>query len=175
MMGRGDGALALKVDDERVRKALNRSARGVSTHVRREWNAAGELLVGEMKRRLDSAGRGGGRLGRAVAYRLSDRRGRIELEAGPRVGDPGVEPYDEVIERGRRRGAKMPPPDALRPWLQAHGIPDEAAFAVARSIAENGITASPYIEPAFQAVGPLAAAAMTRIGEGIVADFDGGG
>ena len=173
-MARGDGALAIKVDDERVRKALNRSARGVSTHVRREWNAAGELLVGEMKRRLDAAGRGNGRLGKALAYRISDRRGLMELEAGPRVGDPGVEPYDEVIERGRRKGARMPPPDALRPWLQAHGIPEEAAFVVARSIAENGITASPYIEPAFRAVGPLAAASVTRIGEAVVADFDGG-
>jgi len=173
-MGRGDGALGIRVDDDRVRKALNRSARGVSTHVRREWGAAGALLVEEMRRRLNAAGRGSGRLGRAIAFRITDRRGNIELEAGPRVGDPGVEPYDEVIERGRRRGAPMPPPDALRPWMSTHGIPAEAEFLIRRTIAENGIKASPYIEPAFRAVGPMAAEAVTRVADSIVADFDGG-
>ncbi|MEO8082518.1 MAG: hypothetical protein ABI780_01715 [Ardenticatenales bacterium] len=166
--------LGMKIDDDRVRKALNRSARGVSTHVRREWNAAGELLVEVMKKCLSAAGRGDGRLGRAIAYRLTDRRGLMELEAGPRVGDPGVEPYDEVIEGGRRKGAKMPPAGVLDEWMSTRGIPAEAEYLIRRSIAENGIQASPYMRPAFEQVGPLAAASVTRIGEAVVRDFDAG-
>lgn len=167
------GALGVKIDDDRVRKSLNRSARGVSTHIRSEWTAAGALLVEVMRSRLNAAGRGDGRLGRAVAYRLQGRRGLIELEAGPRVGDPGVEPYDEVIEHGRRKGAKMPPPGVLGEWMTKKGIPAEAEFLVRRSIAENGIQASPYMRPAFEQVGPLAAMAITRIGEAVVRDFEG--
>lgn len=166
------GALGMKIDDDRVRKALNRSARGVSTHVRREWNAAGELLVEVMRGKLAAAGRADGRLGRAIKHRVTDRRGLIELEVGPRVGDPGVEPYDEVIETGRRPGAKMPPPGVLDQWMSTRGIPAEAEFLIRRAIGVNGITASPYMRPAFEIVGPMAAESITRIGEAVVRDFD---
>lgn len=173
-MSKGTGSLAIKVDDDRVRKALNRSARGVSAHVRREWNAAGELIVEVMRAKLTAAGRGSGRLGKAIKHWITDRRGLMELEVGPRVGDPGVEPYDEVIEHGRRKGAKMPPAGVLDEWMSTRGIPAEAEFLIRRSIAENGITASPYMRPAFEMVGPMAAASVTRIGEAVVADFDAG-
>lgn len=168
-----DGALGIKIDDERVRKSLNRSARGVSSHIRSEWNAAGELLVEVMRKRLNAAGRGDGRLGKAIAYRLTGRRGLIELEAGPRVGDPGVEPYDEVIEHGRSKGAKMPPPGVLGEWMAKKGIPEDREFLVRRAISVNGIQASPYMQPAFEQVGPLAAMSITRIGEAVVRDFEG--
>lgn len=173
-MSKGTGSLSLKVDDDRVRKALNRAVRGVSTHVRREWNAAGELLVEVMRSKLTAAGRGSGRLGRAVKHRITDRRGLMELEVGPRVGDPGVEPYDEVIEHGRRKGAPMPPAGVLDEWMSTRGIPAEVEFLIRRSISENGIQASPYMRPAFEQVGPMAAASVTRVGEAVVADFESG-
>ncbi|MEK0431705.1 MAG: hypothetical protein RL139_1509, partial [Gemmatimonadota bacterium] len=158
----------------RVRKALNRSARGVSAHVRREWNAAGELLVEVMRAKLTAAGRGSGRLGRAIQHRITERRGLMELEAGPRVGDPGVEPYDEVIEHGRGKNKKMPPAGVLDEWMSTRGVPAEAEYLIRRSIAEHGIKASPYMRPAFEMVGPMAAASVTRIGEAVVADFERG-
>ena len=53
------------------------------------------------------------------------------------VGNPLL--YAEVIERGRRPGAPMPPPDALRTWVERKMGPEVSAFVVARSIGRKGI------------------------------------
>ncbi len=47
--------------------------------------------------------------------------------------------YAAVMEEGRRPGAKMPPPDALRGWARRHGIPESALFVLARAIGKRGI------------------------------------
>lgn len=52
-------------------------------------------------------------------------------------------PYASIIEFGRRAGARMPPPDALRKWVKDRfGVSAKEAksiaFAVARSISEKG-------------------------------------
>lgn len=47
--------------------------------------------------------------------------------------------YAAVMEAGRRPGAKMPPPDALRGWMRRHGMGPAGAWALARSIARRGI------------------------------------
>lgn len=60
--------------------------------------------------------------------------------------------YGLVIEGGRRRGARMPPPKELERWVQdkmpslvdAIGV-KSAAFLVARSIMRNGIRARPIM------------------------------
>ena len=46
-----------------------------------------------------------------------------------------------VLEYGRRPGGRMPPLDAIRPWVVRHGMPPEAAWAVARAIARRGTKA----------------------------------
>lgn len=51
--------------------------------------------------------------------------------------------YAEVIERGRRAGARMPPPKSLELWVEkVMGVPEEdikqVAFLVARSIGRKG-------------------------------------
>lgn len=56
------------------------------------------------------------------------------------------------IEFGTR--PHFPPPDALIPWVRRHGMPDSAAFAIARKIAQRGTPASPFLGPAFDEVAP---------------------
>lgn len=60
------------------------------------------------------------------------------------------EVYAEAVEKGRRAGAAMPPPSALikSGWLRRHGIDNEFAFVVARSIGRRGTRAQPYLKPA---------------------------
>jgi hypothetical protein len=62
-------------------------------------------------------------------------------------------PYAIAIDQGRTPGARMPPPDALVPWVRrvmnVGGDEDEVravAFAVARSIGRKGITARHFVE-----------------------------
>ncbi len=62
------------------------------------------------------------------------------------VGNPLV--YAEVIERGRRPGARMPPPDALRTWVARKMGPEASAFVVARSIGRKGIEAREMLKKA---------------------------
>lgn len=66
-------------------------------------------------------------------------------------------PHAEAVEFGRSPGI-MPPPSALEKWCERKlGVnPKEAksvAFAIALSIKERGIEPSPYLRPAFEAVG----------------------
>lgn len=58
--------------------------------------------------------------------------------------------YGEVVEKGRRSGAPMPPPGALLGWMRRHGIPAEDEYIVRRRIAAKGIAARPYLVPALE-------------------------
>lgn len=55
-----------------------------------------------------------------------------------------------IAEFGRAAGSKMPPPDALKPWLRRHGLPEGLAYVVARNIAERGIAPRPSLVPAVE-------------------------
>jgi hypothetical protein len=46
--------------------------------------------------------------------------------------------YGRFIDQGRNPSTKLPPLDAIREWTRIKGIPDDAVFPIARSIAENG-------------------------------------
>jgi len=48
-------------------------------------------------------------------------------------------PYAPVMEFGRTPGGKMPPIEAIEKWCKFRGIPEEAVWAVAKSIAVKGI------------------------------------
>lgn len=48
-------------------------------------------------------------------------------------------PYAVPVDQGRRAGAKMPPPNALRGWMQRHGMGNVPPFVLARAIARRGI------------------------------------
>lgn len=91
-------------------------------------------------------------------------------------------PYAIVIDQGRAPGARMPPPDALVPWvkrvLQVGGSEEEVrsvAFIVARAIGRKGIkarnfvaagitAATPRLEGIFQIMGEAMAVGLTESG-----------
>ena len=53
--------------------------------------------------------------------------------------------YFDVVDKGRRAGAKQPPVNAIIPWVEARGIQfknsstESTAFVIARSIGIKGI------------------------------------
>jgi len=57
-------------------------------------------------------------------------------------------PHASPTEFGRSAGARMPPPDALKPWLRRKGLPESMAFPLARAIARRGIQARPAFQNA---------------------------
>lgn len=63
--------------------------------------------------------------GAAAGYALFVHEG-----TGPAVGQP---PF-------------MPPVDAIAAWARRHGIPEEAAYPIARAIGQRGLAPSKYLE-----------------------------
>lgn len=58
------------------------------------------------------------------------------------------EDYAVNVEKGRKKGEKMPPEGSLLEWMARHGIPAEAEFVIRRSIKVRGIEARPFLQPA---------------------------
>lgn len=67
----------------------------------------------------------------------------------------GMPLYAIFIEKGRKANSKMPPSSALTGWLEAKGIPLDAAFNIARSIGKKGIVPRPFIDKSFDKVALL--------------------
>lgn len=67
--------------------------------------------------------------------------------------------YARVMELGRRPGARMPPPAALRGWARRHGMAG-LEFVLARSIARRGIRGRFYMRKAAEG---LARAELPRL------------
>jgi hypothetical protein len=70
--------------------------------------------------------------------------------------------YMEVMARGRRPGAAMPPRGALIGWMRRHGIDPSKEYALRRAIARHGIKGDDFDTKAFEASLP-----------GIIADVPG--
>jgi hypothetical protein len=56
--------------------------------------------------------------------------------------------YGEYVDKGRRKGAKMPPIKPIEKWIKRKGL-DLNAFAVAKSISKKGIKPFPWIVNVF--------------------------
>ena len=84
-------------------------------------------------------------------------------------------PYGVVVEKGRRPGAAMPPDAPLRRWGRRHGFSDQAIFNLRRKIAERGIPARPYLNPALEARKGQIKAEFAAANRRIVAELAGGG
>ena len=59
--------------------------------------------------------------------------------------------YIQFVESGRRRGAKMPPPDAIAAWCKRKGLPTDnnTVFAICKAISRDGISPRPVMATAF--------------------------
>jgi hypothetical protein len=62
-----------------------------------------------------------------------------------------AEDYLRFVDKGRAPG-KFPPPEAIRSWVAIKGLPEEAAFPIARKIALQGIPATPIVNPSLEKV-----------------------
>lgn len=102
-----------------------------------------ELVKGLVKALIDADKKVTGNLVRSIDYRLIQTADMfiVELLAAP---------YLDAVDKGRRPGAKMPPPSALDKWIVKRKIAPRAkngrfiprkqvAFNIARGIAKNGI------------------------------------
>src|SRR5262245_3364065 len=58
-----------------------------------------------------------------------------------------TEKYAPFVEMGTR--PHFPPLDAIREWCRVRGIPESAAFPIARQIARRGLPERPFLFPAF--------------------------
>jgi len=144
MSAKGQGFVSLDFDDAALQRALSSVAGGFRGRARTELDSTGKDLRSVMRGRLTRHGKGGGRLWRAIEYQVRDYGPGFLVEVGPRIGDPGVEPYDVVIDVGRRPGSRMPPPEPIRDWMARKGIPAEAEFPIRRAIAEHGLQNQPF-------------------------------
>lgn len=83
-------------------------------------------------------------------------------------------PYAIVMDQGRAPGARMPPPDALIPWvrrvMQVGGSEEEVravAFVVARSIGRKGIKGREFMAHGLEKAMPTVEAIFGILGEAI--------
>ena len=60
--------------------------------------------------------------------------------------------YAKPVEFGRRKGARMPPPNALRGWARRKLGNPNLAFVLARAIARRGIKGRFFMKAAHQAI-----------------------
>ncbi len=145
MMANVKGTVTVRVEDQEVKSALRKAAAGVRPMCRSELDGIGKRLRADMRSRLTRHGKvDTRRLWTACEYEVQGRGASLRVEVGPRVGDPGVEPYDVTLENGRRPGATMPPGGALIPWMQRHGIPEEAEYPIRKKIGERGMAGQPF-------------------------------
>lgn len=54
--------------------------------------------------------------------------------------------YFNVIENGRKPGSKQPPLSAIIEWTKSKGIPESAAFPIAKNIGKFGIKPRPVLK-----------------------------
>ena len=73
--------------------------------------------------------------------------------------------YAPYVEFGAR--PHFPPLDAIREWCRVKGIPESAAYPIARAIARRGLPERPFLYPAFLE-------GMTRHAKAVQAAVTGG-
>ena len=105
-----------------------------------------------------------GTLEKSLTYKLRFRSRKPTLDFTVSNAEAGQ--YADVIEWGRRAGAKMPPPKAIENWIKIKRLKLRnrqgefikstesnikcAAFALAKSIGENGIVGIGYYKEAIE-------------------------
>ena len=84
-----------------------------------------------------------GALRRSIQETLSQISNGVSVIVAP------TEKYASAVEFGQPPDTYVSP-EALKPWLRRHGIPESAAYAVSRKIMKVGTKAQPFLFPAFE-------------------------
>ena len=71
---------------------------------------------------------------------------------GDLVFDIILNDYLKFIESGRRKGADMPPVEAIVEWAKKHGIPTDngTIYLIRRAISRDGIAPRPFMDKVFE-------------------------
>lgn len=120
-----------------------------NTELYKEIDLLGQQVVQTLKQELQNDNKDvTSKLINSIQYRVNQTADGFEL-------DILSENYLKYVDKGRAPG-KMPPSQALIPWVEAKGIriqtksgyskPEAAAFVVARSIGKKGIKPTNVID-----------------------------
>lgn len=105
--------------------------------VRGVLNLYGRRAVAEMTSILRNADKSAtGRLIKSLRHEVVEVAGELSLRI--EMADHGV-----FVDEGRKPG-KMPPVDSIKEWTRLKGIPEKAAWPIARSIGRFGIKPTPF-------------------------------
>ena len=99
--------------------------------VKKALSAYGKESLLEMKAILERKGKGDSRLIHSIKYSVKKNAKGYELNI--------IMPdYAVFVDKGRKPG-KQPPLEAIKKWTKRKGIPEMAAFPIARNIGKFGI------------------------------------
>ena len=117
--------------------------------VKRQLAASGLEMETEAKKNLgDVGGVDTSHLRTSTRYRPANSGLTAEVAA--------PNPEAAAVELGTAPAGELkqhfPPPKALKPWLRRHGMPESAAYVVARKIALKGIRARPWLSKAHDTI-----------------------
>lgn len=148
--------ISFRIRPEDMGKRAQRLAKEIGPATQRALRRVGAQVIPQVK--TESLRQGIKAFGRYVAGWTYEVRG-TELRIRNRTF------YAKFVESGRRAGARMPPVNALIPWVQLILSPPpdrvrSVAFAVARAIARRGIPPRPVVGSG--KIQRLARAAVTR-------------
>jgi hypothetical protein len=100
---------------------------------------------------------------RSITHRVDRTANAIIGRFGTNVG------YMEVMEKGRRPGAALPPRGALLGWMRRHGIPAANEYVIRRAIARKGIPGDHVFRDTLADVTPLARRSLADLRDGVIA------
>ena len=99
----------------------------------------GEEVLQSMRNVLIGAGKNAsGELVSSLKFTVDFANEELDIEFE-------MAPYGRYVDSGRAPG-KQPPIDSIKPWLRIKGIPETAAFPIAKAIGKRGIAATPFFE-----------------------------
>jgi len=95
--------------------------------------------LNSMRNILSSAGKiASGNLVSSLSYQITYNDSNLDIEFQ-------MPQYGEFVDKGRKPG-KQPPLSNIQQWLQVRGIPQSAAFPIARKIGKQGIKPTPFFQ-----------------------------
>ena len=129
----GDESLARKLSDRRTK--LGPQVRIAADPIEA---MVGQLGIAGARYAKDEAPDDTGKIKRGLRFTFRGNRGIVESTAK----------HTPFVIHGRQPGT-FPPVNAILGWVGRHGMPDSAAFPVARAIAERGIDENDFLSRAF--------------------------
>ena len=130
----GDEKLARKLSDRRTKL-------GPQVAVAADPIEAYTALIGlaAAKHAKDEAPEDQGGIKRGIGFTFRGNKGIVESSAKHTIN----------VIKGRGAGKTQPPLSAILGWVGRHGIPDSAAFPIARAIGERGIKPNDFMKKGF--------------------------